>query len=83
MRIAPELAWQMVDGEGVIVDLHRRRVLGLNPTASLIWSMLDRATEDEITTAVAHRFEVDEAQARADVRGFLAELESRGFLSRG
>lgn len=80
MRIAPELAWQMVDGEGVVVDLPRRRVLGLNPTASLIWSLLPSANEEEITAQVTQRFEVDEPRARADVREFLAALEARGFL---
>jgi hypothetical protein len=63
MRIAPELAWQMVDGEGVIVDLPRRRVLGLNPTGSLIFSMLERATEDEIAAEVA------EGLAKAHAQG--------------
>ncbi len=81
MRIAPELAWQMVDGEGVVVDLPRRRILGLNPTASLIFSLLERSTEDEIATEVARRFEVDEPRARADVREFVAALEARGFVS--
>ena len=80
MRIAPELAWQMVDGEGVIVDLPRRRVLGLNPTGSLIFSLLERATEDEIAAEVARRFDVDAPRARADVREFVAALEARGFV---
>ena len=81
MRIAPELAWQLVDGEGVIVDLPRRRVMGLNPTASLIFSLLERHTEDEIAAEVALRFDVDALQARADVREFVAALEARGFVS--
>ena len=81
MRVAPELAWQMVDGEGVIVDLPRRRVLGLNPVGSLIWTLIEKASEEEIVTAVARRFEVDEPRARADVRAFVAALEARGFLS--
>jgi hypothetical protein len=81
VRIAPELAWQMVDGEGVIVDLPRRRVLGLNPVGSLIWTLIGQASEAEIAAAVALRFEVDEPRARADVRAFLGALEERGFLS--
>lgn len=81
MRIASDLAWQMIDGEGVIVDLPRRRVIGLNPTGSLIFSLLERASEEEIAAEVAVRFDVDAPRARSDVREFVAALEARGFVS--
>jgi hypothetical protein len=81
VRLAPELAWQLIDGEGVVVDLPHRNVLGLNPTASAIWGMIGHRSEDEMAAELARRFEVDEAAARADVREFLAVLEARGFLS--
>ncbi len=80
MRIAPELAWQVVDGEGVIVDLPRRCMLGLSPSAAFIWSRIDDATEDEIAAELVRAFDVDEARAQADVRGFLALLRERGFV---
>lgn len=80
MRIAPELAWQVVDGEGVIVDLPRRSMLGLSPSAAFIWSRIDKASEDEIAAELARAFDVDEARAQADVRGFLTLLRERGFV---
>ena len=80
MRIAPELAWQVVDGEGVIVDLPRRSMFGLSSSAAFIWSRIDTATEEEIAAELASAFDVDEARARADVRGFLGLLRERGFL---
>jgi Coenzyme PQQ synthesis protein D (PqqD) len=81
LRISPELAWQVVDGEGVIVDLPRRCMLGLSPSAWFIWARIDTATEDEIAAELAREFEVDEARAQADVRGFLALLRERGFVT--
>jgi hypothetical protein len=80
LRIAPELAWQVIDGEGVIVDLPRRCMLGLSPSASFIWTRIDTATEEEIAAELARAFDVDEARAQADVRGFLALLRERGFV---
>jgi hypothetical protein len=82
VRLAPELAWQTIDGEGVVVDLPRRRMLGLNPTASFIWERVGQASEDDIAAEMARAFEVEPAQARDDVRAFLAEIEARGFLKR-
>jgi hypothetical protein len=80
VRIASELAWQVVDGEGVIVDLPRRSMFGLSPTASFIWSRIETATEDEIAGELARAFDVDEARAQADVRGFVSLLRERGFV---
>ena len=80
MRIAPELAWQVVDGEGVVVDLARRNMLGLSPSAAFIWARIDTATEDEIAADLARAFEVDEGRALADVRSFVALLRERGLV---
>jgi hypothetical protein len=80
LRIAPELAWQVVDDEGVVVDLPRRRLLGLSPTAAFVWARVGTASEEAIVAELAGAFEVDEATARADVSGFLALLRDRGFV---
>jgi hypothetical protein len=80
LRIAPELAWQMVDGDGVVVDLPRRCMLGLSPSAAFIWARIDSASEDQIAAELARAFEVDEPRALADVRGFVALLRERGLV---
>jgi hypothetical protein len=80
VRIAPELAWQLVDGEGVVVDLPRRSMLGLSPSAAFIWARIDTSTEDEIAAELARAFDVDEVRALADVRGFVALLRERGLV---
>jgi hypothetical protein len=80
LRIAPELAWQMIDGEGVVVDLPRRRLLGLSPSASYIWSRIGQASEEEIATGLSRAFDVGEEQALSDVRAFLARLRERGLV---
>ena len=79
-RIAPELAWQVVDDEGVVVDLPRRRMLGLSPTAAFVWSRIGAQPEDEIAAALARAFDVDEPTARADVASFVAQLRDRGLV---
>jgi hypothetical protein len=80
LRVAPELAWQVIDGEGVVIDLPRRRVLGLNPTGSFIWARINTASEEEIALELAREFDVEEEQARSDVRAFVGRLRDRGFL---
>jgi hypothetical protein len=75
------LAWQVIDGEAVVVDLARGRTLGLNPSASLIWSLLPDHDEGAIARALNERFDVDVRTARADVAEFVRSLRERGLVS--
>ncbi len=80
--VAGHVAWQVVDGEVVVVDLPAGRVLGLNPVASLVWSLFGDHDEAEIAAEVCRRFEVDLATARRDVTEFVALLRQRGLVAR-
>jgi hypothetical protein len=80
-RIDPRLAWQLVDGEGIVIDLPNGRVVGFNAVGSLVWSMLETSEEAAIADEVVRRFDVDLETARADVRGFVGALVERGFVA--
>jgi hypothetical protein len=81
-RVAPRLAWQVIDGEAIVIDLGKGRTLGLNPAGSLIWSLLPAHDEDAIAGAIAQRFAVTREAARRDVDEFLTGLTEQGLLVR-
>ncbi len=81
MKIHPRVAWQVVDGQAVLVDLDQGRALALNAAGSLLWSRLEGRSEPELVAALQEEFEVDAQRAAADVREFLALLERRGFVT--
>ncbi len=78
--IAPGVAYQMVAGEALLVDLSKGVAIGLNDTGSLIWSLLETRDLDAVVDAVAERFDIDETTARDDVDSFLSDLSKRGLL---
>ena len=80
MRRSPDTAWQVIGDEAVIMNLAGARVLGLNPTAALVWSLLEERDEAAMATAVAERFEIDAETAGRDVREFVALLRERGLV---
>ena len=80
MRPAPGLAWQTIDGEGVVLDLVRGRSLGLNATAALVFSLLESHGEDAIADELARRYPVGPEEARDDVRRFVTLLRERGLV---
>jgi hypothetical protein len=80
LRRHPDVAWQTIGDEAVLMSLAEGRVLGLNPTAALVWSLVGERDEDGLVAAVVERFATDRERARADVRGFLAVLRERGLV---
>jgi hypothetical protein len=70
----------MIGEEAVVMNLAGARVLGLNPTGALIWSLLEECDERGLAEAVAERFAVEADAAREDVRAFLQILRERGLV---
>jgi hypothetical protein len=79
LRRSPDVAWQLIGDEAVVMSLDEGRVLGLNPTGALVWSLLEERDEEGLARAVAERFATDVEHARADVRDFLRLLRERGL----
>jgi hypothetical protein len=78
--MAPRLAWQVIDGEAIVIDLGRGRTVGLNPTGSLVWSLLGDHDENAIAGEVARRFQVKTETARLDVHEFLNAMREQGLV---
>lgn len=83
LRRSADVAWQTIGDEAVVMNLAGGRVLGLNPTGALVWSLIEERDEQGLAEAVAGRFEVDAETAREDVRSFIALLRERGLVVEG
>jgi hypothetical protein len=80
LRRHPDVAWQTIGDEAVVMSLAEGRVLGLNPTGALVWSLVEERDEDGLVAAVVQRFATEAAAARGDVREFLSLLRERGLV---
>jgi hypothetical protein len=80
LRRNPDVAWQTIDEEAVVMSLAEGRVLGLNPTSALVWSLIAERDEDGLVAAVVERFATDRERCREDVRSFLSLLRERGLV---
>ena len=80
LRRHPDVAWQQIGDEAVVMSLGEGRVLGLNPSGTLLWSLVEKQNEDGLVKALVKRFATDEGEAREDVRCFLGLLRERGLV---
>jgi len=78
--VHPDIAWQVLDDEVVLLNLSDGTAIGLNPTASHIWPMLEDYDENSIVASLINEFEVSPETARADVREFLALCFEQSLL---
>jgi hypothetical protein len=81
MRIARQVAWQVIDGEAMIVDLDSGKTLGLNETATWIWSHLDGRTAIDLAADLAAEFAISPVDAERDVNEFLSVLRERKLIA--
>lgn len=81
LRIRDHLAYEVLDGEAVILDLDAARYYSLNRTATCVWQAI--AAGDDLRSAaraLASRFEVGDDRAVADAQSLAGELEALGLL---
>ena len=77
VKPAPQVAWQVVDGEAVIVDLASGVTVGLNESGTFIWSQLAGHDDRDVAAAAAQHFGITDDEASADVRAFVEMLRTR------
>jgi hypothetical protein len=76
-----KLQWLETDGEVIALDETTLLYLGVNPSASLLWTELAAgASRDRLVQLLAGTYGLEPERAAADVDAFLAELRRRELL---
>jgi len=61
---APNVAWQVYDGEAVLLDLQARGLKGLNSVGSRIWELIDGEQPlREVAKVIAKEYGQEEQEA--------------------
>jgi hypothetical protein len=80
-RRSTEVASVVLDGEAVLYDEWHRCIHVLNPTATVLWFLLDGADPlDELIADMADAYEEDPDVVRTDVLTTTRELGRLGLL---
>ncbi len=81
LSIPPQVMSRLVGDETVLLDLSSGIYFGLDGVGKRIWETVEGGQSLAQTIAVIiSEFEVDEAQAEADVVEFASDLVERGLL---
>jgi hypothetical protein len=84
LSIPPQVMSRLVGNETVLLDLESGIYFGLDGVGKRIWeSVAEGYSLGETASVIATEFEVDEAQAQADLIAFASDLVERGLLKTG
>ena len=75
----PDVSWQMVEGQAVLIHNRLGEIMVLNEVGSLIWKNIEDGQE-KTASLIVQEYEVSEVQARSDMADFLRDLENCGAL---
>lgn len=76
-----EIPFRIIEGEAVLVDTNKNRVLHLNKTATAIWEYLKTKRDlGEIESHLLGRFEIDKGKLKVDIKEFVTELLEKSAI---
>ncbi|MDI6723990.1 MAG: PqqD family protein [Methanobacterium sp.] len=77
-----KIAYRIIDGEAVIVDLKESKLNVLNPVATFILEHIDGQTQvKEIIEMISEEFDVDYGTAKKDCIDFISKLKDEKIVT--
>jgi hypothetical protein len=81
LRRTTRAAWQQIDDEMVLLIGAEQKLVGLNPVAARIWSLVNGSrTASDIAETLVGEFEGQREVMLADALSFLDQLLTRGLV---
>ena len=80
VRPSPRIAWQVVGGEAIVLDVTTGLAVGLNEVGTFIWKNLETLDREQLVENIVREFAVDRATAKGDLETFLDRFVREGVL---
>ena len=82
LSVPPQVMSRIVGDETVLLDLASGVYFGLDGVGKRIWESVEQGNSlDQAVAVIVSEYDVDEAQAQADVLEFASNLLERGLLA--
>lgn len=82
ISIAPDVIFQHVAGETVLLDLKSEKYFGLNELGTRLWSLMqDQIPLNEILKRLHSEYQVEYDRLETDVVNLLEELQANELIS--
>ena len=77
----PDLVSADMDGETVMMSIANGAYFGIGGIGSRVWDLLETPNDlDTLVAMITAEYDVDDATCRADLVGFLSDLNRAGLI---
>ena len=84
IEIAPDVLFQEVSGETVLLDLESERSFGLDEVGTRIWALIgEGARVGTVVDTLLQEYEVERERLESDVEELLSKLSEAGLIRLG
>lgn len=84
VRIMPDVLYQEMGGETVLLNLANESYFGLDEIGTRVWQVLSETqSADDVVARLIDEYDVPREQLCADVAKLIAELAAAGLVSIG
>jgi hypothetical protein len=81
VKPAPDVVFQEVEGETVLLDLKSERYYALDDVGTRFWRLMTEHEDlDHVVAAMLEEFDVDEATLRSDLEALVEKLNAADLV---
>ena len=81
IKIQPDILFQEVKGETVLLNLENEKYFGLDETGTFFWKLLQANTDyQEVIDIMLAEYEVDNEQLKTDLDNLVKEMVEAGLV---
>ena len=81
-KMLENIAWRILEGEAVVLNVDSGRYYTLNPSSTLIWKRITEGDDVEsVVAALCEEYEVEPKLARTDIMQQLDQWLESGLIS--
>ncbi len=82
VKIAPDMLYQELDDEAVILNLANEQYYGLNDVGRHMWQLLsEHGNVESVVAQLKNYYDADEATLRSDLMTLIKQLQADGLIT--
>lgn len=83
-EVPPDVLFQALGDEGVLLNLQNSRYYGLNAVGTRMWQLLqEHGSLEPVVAQMVDEYEIDEETLRRDLEDLVSQLVAQGILTVG
>ena len=79
--IAKKHPWRIIEGEAIIVDVRKSKIIHFNDIGTFIWKyLMKRRNIKDVISKISKEYKIQSSSIKKDITEFIGKLIKRGLV---